>query len=235
MRLPNVRAVSSARLESENGLFLLSANTASRRQSLGPLGRRLASDANWSRLAGTLRARKLLPSLGPRIVELAGSLASQDFRDEVEQAIITARRHGAFLSLFSSRMIGMLAEEGIRSAALKGPLLGEGIYGDAGRRLSTDVDLLVAPERLRDAVDVIRQLGYVAPRDYVDAEGLPVMHFVLLPDSLELPAVELHWRTHWYERHFACEQLLPPEPETRRHLAPSARFRVSCPPAVLCP
>ena len=93
---------------------------------------------------------------------------------------------------------------------MKGPLLAEAIYGDPGRRLSSDIDLLVAPEQLRSAVEVVRRLGYAAPTDYVQDSGLPLLHFGLVHERRELPPVELHWRVHWYERDFARERLLPP-------------------------
>ncbi len=171
---------------------------------------RLVVDVEWPRLGETLRSRKLLPALGPRIVELAEGRASGDFTAAVEQAVAAGRRQGAFLQLLSLRVIAALAKAGIRSTALKGPLLGEAIYGDPGRRLSSDVDLLVAPEQLRAAVEVVRGLGYAAPTDHVQACGLPLLHFVLLHERGELPTVELHWRIHWYEQSFARERLLPP-------------------------
>jgi hypothetical protein len=102
-----------------------------------------------------------------------------------------------------------LADAGIQSVALKGPLLAEAIYGDVGRRLSNDVDLLVAAEQLYAAVEVVQGLGYVKPADYVEASGLPVVHFALAPERVGLPPVELHWRTHWYDQSFARERLLP--------------------------
>ena len=104
----------------------------------------------------------------------------------------------------------MLADAGVRSTALKGPLLGEAIYGDPGRRPSSDIDLLVSPEQLQTAVEVVRGLGYGAPTDHVYDCGLPLLHFVLVHERGELPPVELHWRVHWYERSFARERLLPP-------------------------
>jgi hypothetical protein len=212
--------MSSSRAERQ--LILLSAGTAARRRELGGQPPRLLPDVRWPRLAETLRARKLLPVLGPRILELAGGsalaggAASEDFAAAVAQALEAGRRQGAFLGLISQRVAAMLAEAGIRSAPLKGPLLGEALYGDPGRRLSSDIDLLVAPEQLRDAVVVVRALGYAEPTDYVRADGLPLLHFVLLREREELPPVELHWRVHWYERSFARERLLPPAAEGSR-------------------
>lgn len=201
--------MSSSRAERQ--LLLLSAGTVTRRSMMHEQAGHLIEGADWSRLAETLRWRRLLPVLGPRILELADGRAPDDFASAVKQAIDAARRHGAFLQLVSLRISAMLAEAGIRSSALKGPLLGEAIYGDPGRRLSSDIDLLVAPEQLQAAVEVVRALGYNAPTDYVDQDGLPLLHFVLVHERKELPTVELHWRVHWYERSFACERLLPTE------------------------
>jgi hypothetical protein len=199
------------RSQAERQLILLSAGTDARRQVLREQAMRLMAEVDWSRLAETLRQRKLLPVLGPRIQELADGSADDVFADAVEQALEAGRRQGAFLQLVSLRISAMLADAGIRSAPLKGPLLGEAIYGDPGRRLSSDIDLLVAPEQLLAAVDVVRKLGYDAPTDYVHHDGLPQLHFVLVHERGELPPVELHWRIHWYEHSFACERLLPPD------------------------
>ena len=161
---------------------------------MGESAERLAMDIDWARLTETLRWRKLLATLGPRTIELAKGHASDEFAAAVDEAIEAGRRQGAFLQLMSLRAMAVLADAGIRSSALKGPLLGEAIYGDPGRRLSGDIDLLVAPEQLPLAVDVIRGLGYEAPTDYVDDTGLPLLHFVLLHERGELPPIELHAR-----------------------------------------
>ena len=170
----------------------------------------MMGEVDWPRLAETLRLRRLLPVLGPRILELAQRRADDDFATAVKQAVDAGRRHGAFLQLVSLRAIAMLADAGVRSIALKGPLFGEAVYGDPGRRPSSDIDLLVSPEQLRTAVEVIRGLGYGAPTDHVYDCGLPLLHFVLVHERGELPPIELHWRVHWYERSFARERLLPP-------------------------
>lgn len=196
--------------EAERQVILLSAGTSARRDAMREQAAQLIVKVDWPELTETLRLRRLLPVLGPRILELAEGHASDDFTAAVEQSINAGRRHSAFLQLVSLHITAMLAEVGIRSSALKGPVLGEAIYGDPGRRLSSDIDLLVAPEDLQTAVEVVRGLGYNAPTDYVQACGLPLLHFVLSHERKELPPVELHWRIHWYEREFARERLLPP-------------------------
>ncbi len=114
--------------------------------------------------------------------------------------------------MLTLRILELFAAAGIRSAPLKGPFLGEAIHGDPGRRLSSDVDLLVAPEQLQEAVQVARGLGYGDPTDHLLADGLPLLHLRMLDPRRKLPPLELHWRVHWYERDFARQRLLPPRP-----------------------
>jgi len=194
----------------ERQLILLSAGTSSRREDMREQASRLLDDIDWPRLAETLRLRRLLPVLGPRILELAPASASEEFAAAVEEAIVAGRRQGACQRLVGERVMDALTEAGIRCTPLKGPWLSEAIYGDPGRRLSVDIDLLVAPEQLSSAVEVVRGLGYGAPTDPVDTNGLPLLHFALAHERRELPPVELHWRIHWYEQSFAHERLLAP-------------------------
>jgi Uncharacterised nucleotidyltransferase len=195
----------------EQTLILLAAGTAARRREQAELASELTGKVDSRQLAHTLHRRRLLATLGPRLVALG--VRSDAFREAVESGIAAGRRHGAFLQLVSLRMSAMLAEEGIAATALKGPLLGEAIYGDPGRRPSRDIDLLVAPEQLQAAVEVVQRLGYAPPDDHVYGDGLPLLHFVLVHERGELPPVELHWRVHWYERRFARERLLPSNPD----------------------
>lgn len=190
--------------------MLLSAGTGARRAAGAERSQQLAAAVDWPRLTALLRSRRLLATLGPRLLELAGDRAADDFSGAVEQAVLAASRQGAFLQLVSSHVVESLSESGIRSSVLKGSQLGEAIYGHAGRRESSDIDLLLAPEQLSAAVEVVRGLGYAAPRDHVHPDGLPSLHFALAHERGELPLVELHWRIHWYERDFARERLLPP-------------------------
>jgi len=164
---------------------------------------------DWPRLERALRVRRLLSTLGPRIVELAGERADEGFSAAVEETWAAGRHHGGFLSLVSQNITAALAAAGIRSHPLKGPALSEAIYGDPGRRLSNDVDLLVPPDQLNAAVEVVRDLGYDPPADPADSTGLPQLHFAMVHGRGDLPPVELHWRIHWYERDFARQRLLP--------------------------
>ena len=194
----------------EEQLIMLSAGTAARRQNASASVDELATVVDWSLIAQMLRAWRLLPLLGVRLIELAGAHAGEEFAVTVTQATDAGRHQGAFLQLITARVMSVLADAGIASTALKGPLLSEALYGDPGRRPSSDIDLLVAHEQLREAVEIVRELGYSAPTDHFDDRGLPGLHFALIHERDELPPVELHWRIHWYEQSFARERLLVP-------------------------
>ncbi|HTU79079.1 MAG TPA: nucleotidyltransferase family protein, partial [Solirubrobacteraceae bacterium] len=150
----------SSSSRAEQRLILLSAGTAARRGGLGDRAVDAGRRVDWSRLAQKLTARKLLTVLGPRVLEFPGLAVDAGFAEAVERALVAARRRGAFLQMISAHVRGALAGAGIRSAGLKGPFLAEDIYGDPGRRISGDIDLLVAAEQLHDAVGVVRGLGY---------------------------------------------------------------------------
>jgi hypothetical protein len=205
----------------EQRIVRLSAATAARRDETRELIEGEIGRVDWPLLTELLRGQRLLPTLGPRILALAAGAAPEQFDRAVADAIEATRRQDALLQLISARTIEALAAAGIGSSPLKGPELGERLYGEAGRRLSSDIDLLVAPEQLGRAVEVVRELGYAPPTDYVGAGGLPLLHFALVHERGELPPVELHWRVHWYETRFARERLLVPDGATAWHPTPA--------------
>jgi hypothetical protein len=195
--------------EREYSLLIVSAGTAERRERERERAAELAETADWSLLADLLRAGRLLPTLGPRLIELVGDRSDGSFTAAVEEAVGAGQLQDALLLMIGERLHGALGEAGIRAAELKGPRLGAELHGEAGRRLSSDIDVLVEPGQLAAAVEVARSLGYAPPSDHVEANGLPLLHFTLEHEQGELPPVELHWRVHWYEPRFAAERLLP--------------------------
>jgi putative nucleotidyltransferase-like protein len=201
-------------LAAERELARLSTGTRARREANAERLARLAAKVDWSALTQLLLAGRVLTMLGPRILAIAGERASERFQEKLAAALERGRHQEVLLQLAAGLAMDALGATGIRSAALKGPLLGEAIYGEPGRRPSSDVDLLVAAEDLHRAVEVARSLGYEGPIDRPMADGLPLLHFSLTHGNGELPPLELHWRIHWYERRFAHERLLPPSPES---------------------
>jgi Uncharacterised nucleotidyltransferase len=200
-------ASSARRHHVEERLILLSAGTAERRAQTRDETERLSAAADWGVLARLLESRRLLATLGPRLTALAAD-SGEAFDAAVAASIASSRLQAGVLELIGARIRAALLDAGINASALKGPQLSSALYGDCGRRPSSDIDLLVGEEQLEHAVAVVRELGYKAPTDRVRKDGLPLLHFALAHEQGELPSVELHWRIHWYESRFARERLL---------------------------
>jgi hypothetical protein len=216
-----LRAKRATDFAAERELARLSAATQARRRAESERLDQLVRAVDWPALTQLLRDGRTLTMLGPRILATGGELASDEFQAALASALEAGRHQEVLLQLAGSLAMDALAEAGIRSAVLKGPLLGEAIYGEPGRRPSSDVDLLVPAGDLHSAVEVARGLGYEGPIDHPMADGLPTLHFSLTHKGGELPPLELHWRIHWYERRFAHERLLPPSPESPNDWRPA--------------
>jgi Uncharacterised nucleotidyltransferase len=198
------------RASPEERLIRHAAGTAARRRAGEEEAGALVGEVDWPRLGEALRERRLLPTLGPRVLALGGERVDPRLEAAVAESLAETRRQAALVQLISARVRELLGAAGIRSAPLKGPGLGEAIYGEPGRRPSSDIDLLLDAEDLGRAVEIVRGMGYAAPGDPVREDSLPLLHFALVHERGELPPVELHWRIHWYERDFARDRLLPP-------------------------
>ena len=144
----------------EAALARLSAGTTARRAATKSDAERLVDRIDWSALAAMLTARRLLPLLGERIVELAGDRAPTSFVEATGEAIRAGAELDGLLELLTIQMIDALEAVGIPSMLLKGPALGRALYGKPGRRPSADIDLLVRAEDLNGAVEVAERLGY---------------------------------------------------------------------------
>lgn len=100
----------------------------------------------------------------------------------------------------AARITRLLGDAGIRSMMLKGPVLSLLAYGDATLRASRDIDLLVDPDKVRAADQLIGQSGY--RRFDPDFELTPRQHqvfqrvrcqFAYYSEKIAV-VQELHWR-----------------------------------------
>ena len=206
----------------EEALAWFSAGTAARRAAYAADADRLIQRIDWSELAGMLAARRLLPLLGPRIVELASRRAPASFVQATQEAIRAGAELDGLLELLTVQLIDALDAATIPSLALKGPALGRTLYGEPGRRPSADIDLLVRADDLNRAIEVAEHLGYRDSEQYRRGERLPLLHRRLVHRRPGLPLLELHWRVHWYEQRFSRDMLLRSRPSAPLGRRPSA-------------
>lgn len=185
-------------------LALALAGTAERQRELRPLADALLGQVDADTLAALLASERLLPLLGARACELAGPRLPPAFHAAVAQATMRTALAGEAQETLTVHLARTLDDAGICALPLKGPLLGRAIHGQPGMRIGTDVDLLVHPDDLSRARDVLVARGYEDAGARLDRRGLPVLHHALTPVAPGLPPIDLHWRVHWYEEDFAA-------------------------------
>jgi hypothetical protein len=125
------------------------------------------------------------------------ALTASTFRPEPE--IRDAFRRRAAVQRLSQRrfaevldeILRALAGAGVEVVVLKGPVLGERLYGEASLRVSSDLDLMVAPQALAAAAATLDGLGFRTEAIPEDAAVRGHHVKALRTDS---PVVELHHR-----------------------------------------
>jgi Uncharacterised nucleotidyltransferase len=167
---------------------------------------RLARASHEERLLRLLADQRVLALAGSRLLEIAPDAVSSAFVQSVDGTIAAARASAVLQEHVALGAVRLLAEEGIPALPLKGPLLGRRVYGDPGLRAqSSDVDVLVRRADLEKAMPALAQLGYSCPDHIAWEDGLPLLHYTLVPAQASYPPLELHWRTHWQGQAFADE------------------------------
>jgi Uncharacterised nucleotidyltransferase len=200
-------------------MFLL-CGTEGRRQATGARIEALSGVVDFGRFVSLAARQRLLPLAAMRAQEMLPAARDPRWRVELSRLLEASRRRGELLEQVVLGLLAALDRAGIGAMPLKGPLLARSIYGNPGLRPASDVDILVAPDRLESAVALAQEMGYAPPRDPVLNDGYPVLHYHLDHGS-SLPPLELHWRIHWYETRFAQDMLRrSTQTESGRHAQP---------------
>lgn len=188
-------------------LALLLASTApARRARAGEIAAALRA-CDQAAFADFLSERRLLALLGSRACALAGDTVAEPLREAAGQALRRGRLTNLVYEHALTAACEALEAAGIPALALKGVALAHRAHGDAGLRSTTDTDVLVAPERVREAIEVLTGLGYAPPQDPAWTHGRPLLHYTLHHPGGYVPPLELHWRIHWSETRFSASLL----------------------------
>jgi hypothetical protein len=191
----------------EEALTLWLVGTRARRDQARQRIVELADSVDFARLSSHLQRQRLLALVGSRLIQIYDR-APDSFVDEVKRQTLHGECHQLLFGHEARRFAHLLEDRDIATVPLKGPLLAERIYANPGLRgASSDLDYLVRAERLDEAVETIRALGYELRDDDIWADGLPHYHYGLVPADPAMPKIELHWRVHWYETRFAPDMI----------------------------
>ena len=95
-------------------------------------------------------------------------------------------------------LLHLLRDTGIPAIPLKGVTLAESLYGDPAARICADIDLLIPPAQVKQALELILASGYrdEFPDRFFSKLALRYgRHYVLLRDSRGTSfRLELHWQ-----------------------------------------
>ena len=79
---------------------------------------------------------------------------------ELQIQAITIEAYSAFMAGELARIAGVFTERNVPLIAFKGPVLSQQLYGHAGLRSFSDLDVLVAPASADAGEELLRELGY---------------------------------------------------------------------------
>jgi Uncharacterised nucleotidyltransferase len=124
--------------------------------------------AEWRHAFQVAQQEKILPYFAAKLRQ-GGATLPEPIMADLSRAEQGAARNSFW---WTSELRGILqgfATEAIPVIPLKGPMLAERIYGNAGLRVSVDLDLLVRPTDIKPACALLVKLGfteYAKPSDY---------------------------------------------------------------------
>lgn len=75
------------------------------------------------------------------------------------------------LDAATAELFPRLEQAGVRALLLKGPSVARWLYANEGERGYSDIDVLLSPEQLRSAGEVLRALGYKRVHTFRSEEG----------------------------------------------------------------
>jgi hypothetical protein len=148
---------------------------------------------NWAALLDLADSHRVLP------------IFCRNIPSALPEALTTAVRvQWAASAFLASELQGLLREftlSGLEVLPLKGPLLGQILYGSPALRPSDDLDLLVRPEDFVQAQSLLIHLGFTPayePDDYHQTlqrgDTCVELHFAVAPPSSPAMDLEGVWR-----------------------------------------
>jgi len=194
---------------------------AALRAALARVASARPGEPGWEALAEAALRHGMSGLLYRRVVDLA--------YEAVPQAVLLAWRERAVAAAQRSlRMqrdllpvLDALRAAGVEALAYKGPALSRQLYGDAGLRHFTDLDLLVHPEAVAGAHDVLLACGFTEKHAF-DAVPLGLLQDAEQEIGFAHAETGLHLDVHWrVGPRFAADSLLAEELFAR-----SARVRL---------
>jgi hypothetical protein len=105
-------------------------------------------------------------ALAEQALRVAGLALPPDDAAALARAGAGQRARSQYIAVETARWAKRFVREGVECRFLKGAALAQLAYGDLTLKRSSDVDVLVAPDRVLDACDLLRQAGFTQAPPY---------------------------------------------------------------------
>lgn len=178
--------------------FLLCCAAAAQNEFARAQFRKLAQrDLKWNYVLKTAELHGMLPLLRARIEAICPRLVPANIKGQLVRAVAANAGRNLALTGELLRILALFEAEGIEAVPFKGPVLAEQIFGSVAMRQFCDLDILVKPEFVIRARDVLAASGY-SPEFVLtperEAQYLRTEHAFQLTRAEGDCVVELHWR-----------------------------------------
>ena len=146
-------------------------------------------DSEWESLLNMARAHGVAGLLYRAVQSNDwGAAFPPTVLDQLAQVYYRNAAHNQLLFDELRRILGALHQAQVPVIVLKGAALAHTLYPDPGLRPMNDLDLMVKPEDLLRAIDVLEKVGYQQQNF--------IFHVVLTRGPKYRTTVELHWRVY---------------------------------------
>lgn len=129
--------------------------------------RRMTSTVDWNATLALARRHRLIPLLHRHLKDApVPRFAARELRALQREGV----HRGLEMAAELRRLVDALAAAGVRALAYKGPALAMQAYGELGMRSFVDLDLLVRPDDVPRAMEILSAEGYAPALDFSPAQ-----------------------------------------------------------------
>jgi hypothetical protein len=157
----------------------------------------LAAPLPWPLILERSRSHQVYPLLYRNLRDLGFPGVPEAVQAELKGLFMANALRNKLLAEESARVLTLLGEAGIRVIPLKGVTLAQSLYGDPAARVCADIDILVPPANVTQAMDLILASGYGT--EYSDRFFSKIIlrhgrhHDVVREDRGMSFQLEVHW------------------------------------------
>lgn len=135
----------------------------------------LTAGIDWTDLIETARRHRMLPLLYQNLLTTCPQLVPPAVIEHLQSTFQATARHNMLLTGELLKLLHLLETHAIRAIPFKGPVLAALVYGNLSLRPFSDLDILVRPDDLLPARDLLNAHGYqVSSSCAASAKVLPL-------------------------------------------------------------